>query len=448
MKTFKGKQWYKWAILIVCILIYSGGNLVRWNYTGISSYLVAEWGIGKPEIGMIGAAYFYAYALGQSPWGSLTDLLGGRKVIPIGICLTGAFFAVFSIVDGYYQAMIVRTLMGFVGAATFIPCMAILTRWFNKKERGLTLSVFSGVGAGMGEVWSFLLMPLISLYMVGGTTILGLGSWRASTLLMTFVLFIIAIVAYLGIRSDPSELGLPSIQANEDTKEAATEKYTTVILKALREPAFWVISLVNQGFIVSLRLVPGWLAIYAAKYYVETAQMSVAESMVAGGVMASVCVAGRIIGSPVLSKLSDMLLLKYKFPRMSFVMATQVVLLFCLFALTVKIPHVAFMALLSFILGALINCYTLTYAAVAEIWSIKAGGALMGVVNMIGQLIGATALAMSGFMAANFSVVHGGYHLEYRGIWYLGMICCAVAIITSIFAILREKRSIKERDAI
>ena len=171
MSVLHGKSWYKWVVLIVCILIYSGGNLVRWNYTGISSYLVTEWGIGKPEIGLMGAAYFYAYALGQSPWGSLTDLWGGRKVIPIGIGITGFFFCLFAVADSYNQALVIRTLMGFVGAATFIPCMAILTRWFSKKERGLTLSLFSGLGAGMGEVWSFLLMPLISLYMAGGNTI-------------------------------------------------------------------------------------------------------------------------------------------------------------------------------------------------------------------------------------------------------------------------------------
>lgn len=447
MSLLNGKKWYKWAILVVCILIYSSGNLVRWNYTGISSYLSAEWGIGKPEIGIMGAAYFYAYSIGQSPWGSLTDLLGGRKVIPIGIGITGIFFCIFSIVDSYNQALIVRTLMGFVGAATFIPCMAILSRWFTKQERGLTLSIFSGLGAGMGEVWSFLLMPLISLYMAGGTTIFGLNSWRASTLIMTFVVAVIAIVSYFGIRSDPSEIGLPSIQAKEDTKKTSNTKYKDVVLSALREPAFWVVSLVNQGFIVSLRLVPGWLAIYAAAFYIQTAAMSKAEAMVAGGVMATACVAGRIIGSPVLAKLCDFFLIKHKVPRMIFICIIHAVLIICLFVLTIAVPNAAVLGVLSFILGALINSYTLTYAAVTEIWSIKTGGALMGVVNMIGQFIGATALALSGFMAAKFSVAGGGYNIEYRGIWYLAMICCAVSLCTSLFGVYRERKAIRDRES-
>lgn len=445
---FHGKSYYKWIILVVCILIYSSGNLVRWNYTGISSYLMSEWSIGKPELGIIGAAYFYAYALGQSPWGSFTDLLGGRKVIPIGVGITALLFALFSLVDGYTQALLVRTVMGFVGAATFIPCMAILSRWFAKKERGLVLSIFSGAGAGMGEIWAFLLMPLISLFLIDGTTIFGLGSWRASTFIMSFVVIMIAVIGYFGIRSDPSELSLPSVQAKEDTKKATSTSYKEMILQALRDPAFWVVSLVTQGFIVCLRLIPGWLPLYAATYYIQTAGMSKAEAMVAGGIMATASTAGRIVGAPVLSKLSDYLLERHNVPRMIFVSAIQITLFICLYILTVAVPGPIFLAVLSFVIGTLISMFTLTYAAVAEIWSIKAGGALMGMINTIGQFIGATALALSGFMAAKFSIAGGAYNVEYRGIWYLAMIFCGLAVIASIFATYREKKAIRERAAL
>ncbi|VCY86522.1 hypothetical protein BANRA_05261 [Escherichia coli] len=65
---------------------------MRWNYTGISQYLIGEWHIGKEELGILGSAFFYAYAIGQSPWGTLTDILGGRRVISIGILITAIMF--------------------------------------------------------------------------------------------------------------------------------------------------------------------------------------------------------------------------------------------------------------------------------------------------------------------------------------------------------------------
>lgn len=74
--------------------------------------------------------------------GTLTDILGGRRVISIGILITAIMFSLFAFAGGYHAAIIIRVLMGFVGAATFVPCMAVLSRWFSKKERGMVLNIF------------------------------------------------------------------------------------------------------------------------------------------------------------------------------------------------------------------------------------------------------------------------------------------------------------------
>lgn len=437
------KSGYKWVVLIVCILAYSSGNLVRWNYTGISQYLIGEWHIGKEELGILGSAFFYSYAIGQSPWGTLTDILGGRKVISIGILLTAIMFSLFAFVDSYYQAIVVRVLMGFVGAATFVPCMAVLSRWFSKKERGMVLNIFSGTGGGLGEIWSFLLMPLISLFMIGGATIFGLSSWRASTLIMAFVTVAIVIMCFAGMRSDPSELGLPSIVEQENKKQGKDTSYKATLLNALRDPWFWVITFAWQGFTVCLRLLPAWLPIYAAAYYKQTQGLSNSESMVAGGMMASVYVAGRIIGTPLLGKLSDVLLVRYSVPRTLIIACFHIFITLSMFILSHRMPSSFLFAVLVFVIGAAINMFPLVNAAVAEIWPIKTGGALMGLVNTVGQLIGASALAYSGFMADKFSIVGAGYSFEYRGIWYLAMIFSSISVVASFLASYRERRSIR-----
>lgn len=437
------KSGYKWVVLIVCILAYSSGNLVRWNYTGISQYLIGEWHIGKEELGILGSAFFYSYAIGQSPWGTLTDILGGRKVISIGILLTAIMFSLFAFVDSYYQAIVVRILMGFVGAATFVPCMAVLSRWFSKKERGMVLNIFSGTGGGLGEIWSFLLMPLISLFMFGGATIFGLSSWRASTLIMAFVTVAIVIMCFAGMRSDPSELGLPSIVEQENKKQSKDASYKAMLFNALRDPWFWVITFAWQGFTVCLRLLPAWLPIYAAAYYKQTQGLSNSESMVAGGMMASVYVAGRIIGTPLLGKLSDFLLVRYSVPRTLIIACFHIFITLSMFILSHRMPSSFLFAVLVFVIGAAINMFPLVNAAVAEIWPIKTGGALMGLVNTVGQLIGASALAYSGFMADKFSIVGAGYSFEYRGIWYLAMIFSSISVIASFLASYRERRSIR-----
>lgn len=434
------KKQYKWIVLIACIVVYSSGNLVRWNYTGISSYLISEWGIGKPELGILGAAFFYAYAAGQSIWGGATDIFGGRKVIPFGVLITAGLLAWFAAADGFNQALVIRACLGFVGAASFVPCMALLSKWFGKKDRGMALNLFSGVGGGSGEAWSFLLMPVVALFMTGGGSIFGLQTWRASTLLMAGVVLVIAGLGYLLLRSDPVDIGLESIQKAEDSKNVQRVSYKDAAIAALKDPSFWVITLVWQGFTVSLRLIPGWLPIYAAAYY-RQGGMTKEQAMVAGGAMATMYVAGRIIGTPLVGKFSDYLLSRYRVPRTVILLGIHCLILLCLFCFTRSLPNPFVIGVLCFFTGVFINMFPLVNAAAAEIWSIKTGGLLMGLINTVGQFIGATALTFSGFMAVRFAVAGAGYSSEFRGIWFLAMIFSGVSILASLYMVFKARHA-------
>ena len=442
MSIFYGKSYYKWVVLIICILVYSSANLVRLNYTGIANYLTGEWNIGKPELGVLGSAFFYAYALGQSSWGSLTDIYGGRKIIPIGVAVTAVLVGAFAFATSYDQALIIRALLGFVGGASFVPCVAVIGRWFSKKERGMAMNLFSGPGGGLGEVWSFLLLPIMALFLKDGLTVFGLGSWRAATFIMAGVILGIAVVTHIFLRSDPSEMGLEAIVPTEDKKAGKTEKsnYKEIVFSALKDPSFWIFVLVWQGFTVCLRLIPSWLPLYAATFYEQIAQMSKAEAMIAGGAMASLYVAGRITGPPFIGKLSDWLLTKYDVPRAAILVVSFSITLVCVFFLTTQFSSPVLLGIVAYILGVSINLLSILNTVIAETWSIKTSGTLNGVVNTITQLIGATALSYSGYMAVKFAVKGGGFNLEYQGIWFLVMGSVVIAILSSLFTLYYNKK--------
>lgn len=440
MSMFYGKSYYKWIVLLVCILVYSSGNLVRLNYTGIASYIMGEWNIGKPELGILGSVFFYAYALGQGTCGTLTDLLGGRKVIPLGIGITAILVAAFAFADSFNQAVIIRGALGFVGAVAFVPCVAVIGRWFSKKQRGLAMNLFSGPGGGMGEVWSFLLLPVMALFMKDGFTILGVGSWRAATLIMAVIILVVAAVSYAFLRSDPSEMGLESIQAKEEKKSTQDSNYKSMVLSAIKDPSFWVIILIWQGFTVGLRLLPSWLPLYAATFYTQVAGMDKSEAMIAGGVIASCYVAGRIVGPPLVGKLSDYLLEKYEIPRASLLVVSFTITFGLVYLLTTPLTSPVILGAIAAILGVGINLLSILNTVIAENWSLKTSGTLNGFINTITQLIGAASLTYSGYMAVQFAVKGGGFHLEYQGIWFLLMISIGIAIVGSIYTLYNNRK--------
>ncbi|MGD0972804.1 MAG: MFS transporter [Candidatus Korobacteraceae bacterium] len=448
MNWFVGKRYYRWIILVACMLVYCTSQLVRWNYASITKYLTTDLGMGKPEIGLLGSAFFYAYAVAQIPWGMATDLWGGRKVIPVGIAVLALFLAGFAFSANFTQAVVWRTLMGFMAAAGYVPITSVLSKWFPIRERGFAMEMYSGPGGGLGEALTFLMIPLIALVMSGGG-IFGLTSWRGSTFVMAIVVLVFAIASAVMLRSDPEAMGLPSVQAAEeraeDKKKDAT--YKSAALGITKDPALWVMSLVWSGYMIGARLVPGWLPLYATDFYIQKHGMAKGPAIVAGGAMATVYVLGRVIGTPLVGKLSDVLLKRFAIPRAVVILAGLVGIAALFYGFTTPLATVFSLGVLSFLSGILINIFPLINASAAEIWSIRTAGFSMGIINTIGQFAGAIALSASGFMAVKYSVAGGAFYTEFLGIWYLGILTSICAAAAAVYVVYREKNAVAKQFA-
>lgn len=444
MGILGNKALYKWVILLACILVYSTSHLVRWNYSSITKYLITDLNIGKPELGVMGAAFFYSYGIVQIPWGIAADKFGTRRVIPLAICILGFFLAGFAFSGTYTQALVWRTLMGVVAATGYVSINSVVSKWFTIRERGLAMSIFSGIGGGFGEALSFLLIPLLALVMTAG--IFGQTGWRASTIVMGVIILLIGVASALMLRSDPTDLGLPSIQKAEDLQPDLD--YGEAAKKATKDPVLWLLSVVLSCYIVGCRLGPAWLPLYATDFYIQTKGMSKELAIVAGGAMATLYVLGRCLGSPVIGQISDMLLRRYGLPRSVIftLMMACMTIIFILF--TLPIPNPILLGLLSFMAGTVFNSFPVLNAATAELLSVKTAGYCTAVINMVGQFVGAFALTASGYMAVHFSIEGGAFYTEFVGIWYLGIAAGLVGIVAAAMVIRRETRLLKVRRAI
>jgi sugar phosphate permease len=258
---------------------------------------------------------------------------------------------------------------------------------------------------------------------------------------MAFVVFAIATLALVLLRNSPTDLGLPSIQAHEDKPEQNDVPYEKTLVPIVKDPAMWVLSLVLSAYMVATRLVPGWLPLYATHFYVQEYGLGVGAAVIAAGGTAATYTLGRVFASPLAGWLSDALLAR-GYPR-SCVIGGGLVLVGVIFLLfTLHIPNTVALALLSFCAGAVINIFPLIGAAAAEIWSVRSAGFSMGVLNMVGQFAGATALGASGFVAAMLPARGDAFWTEFVGIWYLGVMTSLAGALTSLYVIVRERRMI------
>ena len=157
---------YRWVILGCCVLAYASSYLVRWSYTGLASFISEDLQLDKGDLGLMGAAFFFPYAFAQVPWGTLTDRIGGRHIISLGVVLSAVGLALFATSQGLETAILWRMVVGVVAASAFVPIASLLAQWFQERERGMANGVYYGLGGGLGEGAAYVLLPAIQIYLL------------------------------------------------------------------------------------------------------------------------------------------------------------------------------------------------------------------------------------------------------------------------------------------
>ena len=183
--------------------------------------------------------------------GYLIDRLGPRRMVFVGLTVTGLGFIVFSRTTNLASFYLAYTLI-MIGAnsGTWLPIMAVLNRWFNRK-RSRAMSI-----AGEGDfIGGLLLVPLLAWAATPGH----LG-WSATAMWCGVIFLAVAWPISLFVRDHPEAYGqyadgeLPlnlSVNLSEgqtavdDTPGGNTpagDQLEFTARQAIRTSAFWLIS--------------------------------------------------------------------------------------------------------------------------------------------------------------------------------------------------------------
>ena len=400
---------YRWVILAFGILAYSTSQFARQNYGGVQKFIAADFNLDRAALGLLGSVFFYAYALFQMPWGIASDRFGNRGVTALGLALIATTMVGFATSQSEGALLFWRCAAGVASAAVYVAMAGALARWFPPGERGLSQSTFAGIGGAAGESAAFFLLPVLAIYFASG--------WRSATNWMAAAIAVMAIVCFAFLRSAPP------------AQKATTSKpFPLALLGDLR---LWCYAVVYMGFMIGVRNAQAWTAIYATDVYITAHGYDLNAAVVAGGVLATVAYSllGRGVGVPAAGRLSDALV-KRGVPRMTLVFTwlTLIIVLFQLLSMQVTTMWVV--ALIALVLGTAVNSFPLITVVISETYGSEKTASVFGFVNMLGQIAGATVLAMSGYLGIALNTGERNSLAEYQGIWLAGMV--SVAITTTV----------------
>ena len=400
---------YRWVILAVGIIAYATSQFSRQNYTGVQKFIASDLGLDRGELGLLGSAFFYAYALFQMPWGIASDRVGSRAVIGVGILLTAGTMVGFALGDTIGSLTFWRIASGVAAAAVYAPLTGAIARWFPDRERGLSQGTLGGVGGAVGEGAAYVLLPVLSVYFASG--------WRQGMDMIAVAIAVIGVVCLLLFRSAPS------------AQVATTHKpFDWTVLHDLQ---LWCYAFLWSGFVVGIRLTQIWSAVYAAEVYIAERGLSVNEAVIAGGLLALIAYSllGRALGCPLAGRLSD-LLVRRGISRTAVLIGWLLIGMVLLQILALGVTAIWALALVTMLLGTSVNLFSLVAAAISDTYGPQRTASLSAFANTMAQLAGATTLAVSGYVGISLNAQPGNALTEYRGIWLSGMV--GVGVMTTL----------------
>ncbi|WP_088225713.1 MFS transporter [Desulfosporosinus sp. FKB] len=135
-------------LFIIQFLVMVGFGIV----VPILPFLVSKLGGGAFALGVFMSAYSIMQFFFAPVWGKLSDRIGRRPVILIGLLGYGVTFLMFGMVNNLYLLIVLRALAGIVSSATLPTAMAYLADITEGADRAKGMGMI-GAAMGMGMIF-------------------------------------------------------------------------------------------------------------------------------------------------------------------------------------------------------------------------------------------------------------------------------------------------------
>lgn len=409
----------RWWILILISLMYLTCYMDRSNISVAQPEIARQFHLSKSTMGLVLAAFTWAYALGQVPAGWLGDHFGAKKVLTVIMTWWSAAAMMTGAAVGFSSLFSARVLLGIGEAGAFPVASRGMWLWFPRSERGRIQGVTHFFSRFAVAVTPF----------VAGSIMIAFG-WRAIFYIFGSLGVMWAIVFNLFYRNRPENhryvntAELAEIRGADSTSGPALERPATPWKRILLAPNMWFVAIGYACFFFGTNFYLTWYPTYLR----EHRHLSLTSLGFWGSVPLFAGMAGDIFGGT----LSDAIFRRRNNARLARgVVAAPGFLLAGLFVIPAALTSQAITSIL-----CLAASFFFLEWVIGPAWAVPMdiGGQFSGTVTGIMNMIG----ALGGSLAA---IVYGT--LFDRGLWvtpfYVSAVVMWIGALIWIFLINPEK---------
>ena len=132
---------YRWLILAAGTLSATSLSAVQIGISAITPALRTHYGLSLGEIGLLLAATNAGMTLTLLPWGIVSDRIGERLAIVVGLTGSAVSLSVAASVNGFGALIAALAATGAFGASVNSASGRAVMHWFGPEERGLALGI-------------------------------------------------------------------------------------------------------------------------------------------------------------------------------------------------------------------------------------------------------------------------------------------------------------------
>ena len=394
--------------------------------------LIDEGVLTAGELGLIGSALLFVYAVGKFMNGFIADYCNVRRFMATGLFISSLLNLLMGAMGLLRGALALPSVLVFVSFAILWgfngwvqsmgspPGVISLSRWFPQSKRGTYYSMFSS-SPYIGEFLSF----IITGFVVGA-----LG-WEYGFVVASLAGLIGSLIIILFVSDTPESRGLPSVQALSGEQITKKDRMPTKELQKMivRHPGIWVIAISSAFIYITKYAIAGWGVLFLQKargFSLEDATQVIAFSAAFG-----------VLGTVLAGWLSDRVFRSDRVrPALLSGVLSLISLGLFLFVGGGFLLNIFYVSLFSLSVGVL-YCIVAGLMAV-DIVPRKATGAALGVVGISSYVAAGLQDITSGYLIQGFMVeVEGVDIYDFGPVSWFWM---AAALISFVLPVLNWKK--------
>ncbi len=220
------------------------------------------------QLGIIGSAFYFVYAVGKFINGFVADYCNIRRFMAVGIGISAVVNLILGVLGllhgplglGAVLMLIAFSVLwgvnGWMQSMGSPPGTISLSRWYPLSRRGTMYSIFSSTPQ-LGKA--------VSMIMTG--FIVAAAGWQWGFLAAAAAGFIGLVVSLIFIADTPESEGLPSVQELSSEPVRPMDKRPTKELQkwVFRHPGIWVIAISTAFLYITQHAVSDWGVLFLQK---------------------------------------------------------------------------------------------------------------------------------------------------------------------------------------